>query len=71
MTVKELKTFLKTLPKSFDDFDVVNGEYGKLMTDDNLHYRVDKPIVYMLVDEETKELCILHQTENEVEEIIN
>ena len=69
MTIKDLRDFLNRLPAEFDDFGVVNGEVGKL--DEEHYYRVDKPVVQISVDEESKEFLILHQTEEEVEAIKN
>jgi len=69
MTIKDLKEFLATLPEEFDNYGVVNGEYNKFKVDDGFHYRIDKPVNASIVDEETKELCLLHQTEEEIEKI--
>jgi hypothetical protein len=68
MTVKELKEFLESLPEEFDGFGVINGEYGELPSDDedNLVYRLDKPISVIYVDEQTEELALLNQTEEEI-----
>lgn len=71
MTIKDLKNFLDTLPEEFNSFGVVNGEYGKFSVDDEFHYRVDKPVIALTVDEQTKELCVLHQTEEEIDKIKN
>jgi hypothetical protein len=71
MTIKELKEFLETLPEEFNDYRVVNGEYGKFSVTDEFHYRTDKPVNASIVDEQTKELCLLHQTEEEINEIKN
>lgn len=71
MTIKELKNFLDALPEEFDNFGVVNGEYGKFAVEDGFHYRADKPINAAVIDEETEELCVLHQTEEEVDKIKN
>jgi len=68
ITVAELKNFLNTLPNEFDSFNLVNGEYGQVNGEH--YYRIDKPILQINVDEDTKELCILHQTETEVDDII-
>ena len=42
-------------PEEFNEYTVVNGEIG--MLDNQYHYRVDKPITTMTVDEQTKEVC--------------
>lgn len=60
ITIKELKDFLETLPPEFDNFTMVNGETFEI---DDIHYaRLDKPIISLSIDEETKELCLLHQS---------
>lgn len=72
MQLKHLKEFLSTLPEEFDEYDLSNGEYGKLDTeseDDRFMYRVDKPIITLYVDEDNKEILFLHQTQEEVDDI--
>lgn len=61
MTLRELKTFLDTLPEEFLEFNVVNGEIG--MIDNQYMYRIDKPVTTLTVDEETKEIVILNDTQ--------
>lgn len=62
MKLKELKDWLNTIPDTFNDYEVVNGEYGILNeNDDEYHYRVDKPVIASVVDEETKEVVLLHE----------
>ena len=68
ITIKNLKEFLATLPEEFDSYGLMNGEYGK--ANDEHYYRLDKPIIHMMVDEDTEELCILHQSEEEIDTII-
>jgi hypothetical protein len=68
MTLQELKTFLDTLPEEFLEFAVVNGEIG--MLDDQYMYRIDKPVTTITVDEETKEVVILNDTQ-EFEDKLN
>lgn len=72
MTLKELKDWVNKLPEEFMEFTVVNGEEGKL--DDQYWYRLDKPIVTMLVNEEDKEVVFLNDlehpfTEEDIEDI--
>ena len=69
MTLKELKTFLDTLPEEFLEFNVVNGEIG--MLDDQYMYRVDKPVTTITVDEESKEVVILNDTQEFEDHLIN
>ena len=61
MTLKELKDWVNKLPEEFMEFTVVNGEEGKL--DDQYWYRLDKPIVTMLVNEDDNEIVFLNETE--------
>jgi hypothetical protein len=65
MILKELKDWLDTLPDEFLDYTVVNGEVGFL--DEQYHYRVDKPVTTLLVDEDNKEIVILNDTQETVE----
>lgn len=68
VSVKELRDFLNTLPKEFDDYGLVNGEYGN--ANDETYFRIDKPIIFLTVDEDTEELCLLHQNEKDIKTII-
>ena len=75
MTLEELREFLNSLPERFDKYGVVNGEVGTVPNEENkveeegVVYRCDKPIVTLYVDENTKEVCFLHQTDKEVTDI--
>lgn len=72
MTILELKNFLNSLPINFDTFTIVNGEVSTL--GENYYVRIDKPVIHLEIDENSKELLILHQTEEElknIEESIN
>ena len=60
MILKEMKEWLNSLPEEFNEYTVVNGEIG--MIDNQYHYRVDKPITTMTVDEETKEVVLMNDT---------
>jgi hypothetical protein len=64
-TLREVKEWLEALPEEFLDFEVVNGEEGKI--DDQYTYRIDKPIVCLMVDEETKEIAFLNVPADEAE----
>ena len=70
-TIKNLKEYLEKLPKEFDEFEMVNGEVANLGDGDTSYYRVDKPIISINIDEENKEICFLHQTEEEIDKIVN
>jgi hypothetical protein len=69
MTIAGLRNFLNGLPEIFDDYSIVNGELAQL--DGEFFYRLDKPVVQVSVDEETKELVILHQSQEEIDDIKN
>lgn len=57
LILRELKHWVNQLPEKFLDYPVVNGEEGKV--DEQYTYRVDKPIIGLDVDEDTKEVLIL------------
>ena len=65
MTLKEVKTWINSLPDSFDDFGVMNGKVGKL--DEQYSYRVDTPITTLMVDENAKEILIMHDDQEDFE----
>jgi hypothetical protein len=61
MTLKELKDWLDKLPDEYSDFTVVNGEEGIL--DGKYWYRLDKPIVTLMIDEDEQEIIMLNDSE--------
>lgn len=72
MILKELKDWINTLPEEFMEFNVVNGEEGQL--DEQYFYRLDKPVVSLVVDKESKEFVLLSDknepfTDEEINEI--
>jgi hypothetical protein len=73
MTLAELKEFINKLPQDMDDHIVVNGEYGFIDPNDenSLVYRADKPVLMITVDENDKEILLLHQTREDVKTIMN
>ena len=68
MNIKELKEFLDTLPKEFDSYDLVNGEFA-ILENTGYNYRLDKPIECITVDEDSKEILFCHQTQEEIDKI--
>ncbi len=72
MTLKELRKIVSELPETMDSFEVVNGEVGYLdiQDKDSAVYRVDKPIIAIYVDENDKEICLFHQTQEDVKNIM-
>jgi hypothetical protein len=71
MKLKELRDFINTIPKEMDNFSVVNGEVGYLDPEDDssMVYRVDMPIITVYVDEQSEEVCLFHQTREDVNNI--
>src|ERR1035437_10114270 len=73
MNIKDLKEFLATLPEEFDNYILVNGEYGspsEPMDGDGVYFRLDKPVERMFVSEADKILCLLNQSDEEVKKHI-
>jgi hypothetical protein len=70
MKLSELKEFINSLPTEMDDYTVVNGEFGYLEPEDeeSLIYRVDKPVLMITVEENDKEVVLLHQTREDLTE---
>lgn len=70
ITIKELKEFLSILPEHMDEFEMVNGEVNEL-PETGYYARVDKPIIHIEIDEENKEFLLLHQSEEDINNIID
>ncbi len=70
ITIKELKEFLSILPEHMGEFEMVNGEVSEL-TEANYYARVDKPIIHIEIDEENKEFILMHQSEEDINNIID
>lgn len=68
VTIGELKQFLNTLPAEFDSFGMVNGEVAEIAG--QYYARIDKPIVHLEIDEESGEFLLLHQSEDEINDIL-
>jgi hypothetical protein len=68
MTLRELKDFINNLPEEMDNFGVVNGEVGYVDPEDenSMVYRLDKPIIALYVDQQSEEICLFHQTQDDV-----
>jgi hypothetical protein len=60
MTVKELKAFLKTLPKELNEFNVVFSEVKTL--DESRWARKDIPLQSAVVDSASEELILATQS---------
>lgn len=70
ITIKELKEFLSILPEHMDEFEMVNGEVSPL-TETGYYARVDKPIIHLEIDEDNGEFLLLHQSEEDINKIID
>jgi hypothetical protein len=70
ITIKELKEFLSILPEHMDEFEMVNGEVSEL-TESGYYTRIDKPIIHIEIDEENEEFILMHQSEEEINNIID
>lgn len=70
ITIKELKQFLSILPEDMDNFEMVNGEISE-STETGYYGRVDKPIIHFEIDKENEEFLLLHQSQEEINKIID
>lgn len=70
MKLKDLKFYLNSLPDRLDNFSVVNGE---MVTnkDDKMLVLMNNSLATVYVDEKTKEVQFLHQTEQDIKDLIN
>jgi hypothetical protein len=69
MKLKELKDYINSLPSRLDDFTVVNGEMVNVEDGKNLML-VNNTVVTVYVDEETSEIQILHQSEDDIKDMV-
>lgn len=71
MTLKELREGIAKISPEMDEFIVVNGEVGWLDPEDDnsMVYRVDKPVIAIYVDKASDEVCLFHQTQEDVSKI--
>ena len=60
MTLKELKEFVNRLPDTFNDYEVENAEYTGGSSEEDVAYRLDKPVVAIYVREDTKEVLLMN-----------
>lgn len=58
MTLKEFKEWANGLPEEFNEYVVVNATIDTIDANDNITYRLDKPVTIVDVSEETKEILI-------------
>ena len=59
MDLKYLKDWINSLPEEFMEYNVCIAEAGDLDGDGMYQYRLDKPVIALNVDEETKEVLIM------------
>jgi tricorn protease-like protein len=69
MTLKELKLYLNEIPATMDDFNVVNGEFG-IAKDGKTFIMTNNDVMTVYIDEKTKEIQFLHQTDQDVKDIL-
>jgi hypothetical protein len=69
MTLKELKTYINSIPNNMDEFEMVNGEFG-LGKDSVTFVMTNNSIMTIYVDEKNKEIQFLHQTDKDVKDIL-
>ena len=60
MTIAELKVFINRLPHEMNDYTVENAEFLSNDNDD-IRYRLDKPVVAIYVREDTKEFLLMNE----------
>lgn len=60
MTLLEIKNWIATLPPGFDEFETVVSE---IYEGDENCYRLDKPLISLEVDTNSKEVCFVIKVE--------
>jgi len=61
MQLKDLKEWVDNLPEEFGEYNLVNAEKSSEEQDGEFQYRLDKPIITIAVDEETKEILFFNE----------
>ena len=69
MTLKELKQYISSLPSRLDNFNVVNGEMIVVKEQQSLAL-INHSVQTVYVDEELKEIQVLHQTEADIRDLL-
>lgn len=69
MTLKELKVFVNSIPEDMDHFEAVNGEFC-LDKDGNTFIMKNNSIMTIYVDQKTNDIQFLHQTDEDVKNIL-
>ncbi len=70
MKLKELKDYMLSLPPRLDDFLVVNGELVMSESDESF-ILINKGVHTVYVDEKLKEIQFLHQSEDDIKDLLN
>jgi hypothetical protein len=60
MTIAELKEFINRIPDEMNDYTVENAEFMDNDNDD-IRYRLDKPVIAIYIREDTKELLLMNE----------
>lgn len=69
MTLYELKVYINSIPDTMDNFIVTNGSFG-LDKDENTFQMTNNEVLIAYVDEKNQEVQFLHQTDEDVKNIL-
>ena len=69
MKLKELKDYILSLPERLDDFNVINGGLIESEVDDSFVF-ISNTVHTVYVDEKLKEIQFLHQTEDDIKNLM-
>ncbi len=69
MTLRELKIFINSIPENMDEFQAVNGEFT-LDKDGNTFIMKNNSIMTIYVDQKNNDVQFLHQTDEDVKNIL-
>ena len=69
MKLKELKEYILSLPERLDDFNIINGELVENEMDESFVF-ISNTIHTVYVDEKLKEIQFLHQTEDDIKNLM-
>lgn len=69
MTLNELKTYLNSIPSEMGEFNVVNGEFG-VASDGETFVMTNNEVLTVYVDQKNMEVQFLHQTDEDVKNIL-
>ena len=69
MKLKELKDYILSLPERLDDFNVINGGLIESEIEDSFVF-ISNTVHTVYVDEKLKEIQFLHQTEDDIKNLM-